>query len=183
MSIDGVYSATPTSASHTSRFNGAVDEHRRSLSLRARVPDPGSDASMGPSMSIDGVSSTAISTSSDASSSFNGAVDEHRRSLSADHHGGRRWRASFNGAVDEHRRSRRGARDGRGGHGLASMGPSMSIDGVSTAWTRSSRRRRGFNGAVDEHRRSPSSLTRRSVDEAHASMGPSMSIDGVRRRA
>ena len=43
------------------------------------------DASMGPSMSIDGVSWYAAATRRSSGSGFNGAVDEHRRS-----HGDRR---------------------------------------------------------------------------------------------
>ena len=39
-------------------------------------------------------------------------------------------------------------------HG-ASMGPSMSIDGVGSIIPTATTRHRSFNGAVDEHRRSP----------------------------
>ena len=85
----------------------------------------------------------------------------------------------FNGAVDEHRRSPPGYPGNEHPRRHASMGPSMSIDGVAespelflTLWQR-------FNGAVDEHRRSPETLLRRPRRSPGASMGPSMSIDGV----
>ena len=39
----------------TTRFNGAVDEHRRSPTQPAGGSEEETDASMGPSMSIDGV--------------------------------------------------------------------------------------------------------------------------------
>ena len=39
--------------------------------------------------------------------------------------------------------------------GAASMGPSMSIDGVDAGLRRPAAGPRRFNGAVDEHRRSP----------------------------
>ena len=108
---------------------------------------------MGPSMSIDGVSPADAHRRARARG-FNGAVDEHRRSRGRSGPGCR-WTSCFNGAVDEHRRSR--ARRGRHGraHGRASMGPSMSIDGVQL-------------------------LCRvRGPARVRASMGPSMSIDGV----
>ena len=59
------------------------------------------------------------------------------------------------------------------------MGPSMSIDGVVTAWRVARRGHPGFNGAVDEHRRSRTGVDEDARRSAGASMGPSMSIDGV----
>ena len=62
---------------------------------------------------------------------------------------------------------------------VASMGPSMSIDGVTPLPRRPPRTRSRFNGAVDEHRRSRAQHAGLARVERGASMGPSMSIDGV----
>ena len=61
----------------------------------------------------------------------------------------------------------------------ASMGPSMSIDGVSAGREMAESIAAGFNGAVDEHRRSRWAQRGGPTPQAAASMGPSMSIDGV----
>ena len=107
---------------------------------------------MGPSMSIDGVNPTPEPGTFDKIG-FNGAVDEHRRSPRG---GGRATPGcrSFNGAVDEHRRSHASAARRPPPPWLASMGPSMSIDGVRRARQRARPVAPRFNGAVDEHRRS-----------------------------
>ena len=57
MSIDGVASATPRTSPPVRRFNGAVDEHRRSHAMLMLGGNRDAPASMGPSMSIDGVRS------------------------------------------------------------------------------------------------------------------------------
>ena len=89
----------------------------------------------------------------------------------------------FNGAVDEHRRSRRIGDAHAAPAPAASMGPSMSIDGVWPLRRPKRRRPRRFNGAVDEHRRSHEDEDGGDPRAADASMGPSMSIDGVARRS
>ena len=61
----------------------------------------------------------------------------------------------------------------------ASMGPSMSIDGVIAGHSMAATAKARFNGAVDEHRRSRPGAGRQGHHVPHASMGPSMSIDGV----
>ena len=61
---------------------------------------------------------------------FNGAVDEHRRSPPSPSRSRGRATRCFNGAVDEHRRSQEGQQDRENLLLDASMGPSMSIDGV-----------------------------------------------------
>ena len=55
MSIDGVRPNGGTSSSSRRSFNGAVDEHRRSQAILREHKATAKDASMGPSMSIDGV--------------------------------------------------------------------------------------------------------------------------------
>ena len=60
------------------------------------------------------------------------------------------------------------------------MGPSMSIDGVTSPLATALAALCSFNGAVDEHRRSPAMRDAYQLALKAASMGPSMSIDGVR---
>ena len=60
MSIDGVAESPELFLTLWQRFNGAVDEHRRSPETLLRRPRRSPGASMGPSMSIDGVGSTDV---------------------------------------------------------------------------------------------------------------------------
>ena len=60
---------------------------------------------------------------------------------------------------------------------VASMEPSMNIDGDSSARAAVPRSTRGFNGAVDEHRRRHAFSTW-DLLVTPASMEPSMNIDG-----
>src|ERR1044071_4590732 len=134
---------------------------------------------MGPSMIVDGDLTSACG-GVHPNESFNGAVDDRRR---------RRLRttpsprspASFNGAVDDRRRRRRRRVANHAAGVLASMGPSMIVDGD---WTRTAPPRTGrasFNGAVDDRRRrryGPNSFMHWGL----ASMGPSMIVDGDTKR-
>jgi hypothetical protein len=101
---------------------------RRSTERRRSQRAPGqlAQASMGPSMIVDGESSTARSRSS-TTRRFNGAVDDRRRRGPSIR---RRPRACpcFNGAVDDRRR----------------RGSAVSARPTGA---------RGFNGAVDDRRR------------------------------
>ena len=125
---------------------------------------------MGPSMSIDGVADRAR-RSACPTRSFNGAVDEHRRSHVARTLAALASNEGFNGAVDEHRRSRRLQAAPARGRVRASMGPSMSIDGVRSRARSIRSGTPGFNGAVDEHRRSPMSAEQERLEAIELQWG------------
>src|SRR6187401_2234410 len=157
-------------------FNGAVDSHRRRLSRRRPCAPRRWEASMGPSIRIDG----------DARGPRPYRAPQRRlqwgrRFASTETFSPAALRAStmggFNGAVDSHRRRRAGAQALSGPAAAASMGPSIRIDG---------------DPARDRERTAdpvasmgPSIRIYGDVRQAHwkpvrllASMGPSIRIDG-----
>ena len=130
-------------------FNGAVDLHRRRPGCHWGDRQQWSDASMGPSIFIDG-DEPAVTIAPGIRK-----LQWGRRSSSTEtreHDGCSLSPACFNGAVDLHRR-RRERRWPRVRSVLASMGPSIFIDGDTPSFRGSCWRFAGFNGAVDLHRR------------------------------